>query len=581
MTQNRKNINYCVPKETVLVLGSDMRGFLSVVRSLGRAGLAVHAASADHTSGALRSRYIERVLRLPRYECGAKEWIIAVNGLIKRFGYAAVFPCDDQNIIPLEIHRDEIIGARLILPSKTGFEVFSDKWKTKELAVKKGIPVPYSEKVASGEQLSSIAARIGYPLVIKPLRSFTAANLTVRNKVEIIRDERRLSAFCKNIRAGEIIAQQYFDGIGIGLSTLSENGDLLAAFQYRRVHEPRSGGGSSYRRSEPIDGELFDAVKTLCKEVSYTGLAMFEFRSDGKTKRWVLLEVNARPWGSLPLAIAAGIDFPAAAYRVFTSKGTSLKTSYSSGVFSRNLKADLFYYASEAGPDRPIRLMCDMAGALKRLVLNKERVDSFCISDNKPFVSEIAGIVSMALRKVTGRISVIRKLSAFMERRRFRSALRSAPGGLTIVFVCQGNICRSPFAERALRNELAAAGLDKKIMVGSCGVLPFENRESPAFAGDAARKYSVELGDNASKYIEKAGFSEKAVFVVFDEKTRQDMMAIYPDISSRILHLGALSGADGMRDIEDPYGKDIKVFDDVYGRISMAINNLASRYIPG
>ena len=43
---------------------------------------------------------------------------------------------------------------------------------------------------------------------------------------------------------------------------------------------------------------------------------MFEFRVDNGSGAWALLEVNARPWGSLPLPVALGADFPYRWYRL-------------------------------------------------------------------------------------------------------------------------------------------------------------------------------------------------------------------------------------------------------------------------
>jgi hypothetical protein len=63
--------------------------------------------------------------------------------------------------------------------------------------------------------------------------------------------------------------------------------------------------------SEPVDPALLAAVEPLAKAARLDGVAMFEFRVDRRRGRHVLLEVNPRFWGSLPLAVAAGADFPA------------------------------------------------------------------------------------------------------------------------------------------------------------------------------------------------------------------------------------------------------------------------------
>ena len=54
------------PKERVLVLGDDMRIFLAVVRSLGRAGKEVHVVPFNWNAPALKSKYIAKIHYFPR-----------------------------------------------------------------------------------------------------------------------------------------------------------------------------------------------------------------------------------------------------------------------------------------------------------------------------------------------------------------------------------------------------------------------------------------------------------------------------------------------------------------------------------
>jgi ActR/RegA family two-component response regulator len=66
-------------KTKVLVLGDDTRSFLAIVRSLGRRGLVVHAAPANFTSVALRSRYIEKTHDLPALSGSGAAWVSSLE----------------------------------------------------------------------------------------------------------------------------------------------------------------------------------------------------------------------------------------------------------------------------------------------------------------------------------------------------------------------------------------------------------------------------------------------------------------------------------------------------------------------
>src|SRR3954469_3510476 len=94
--------------DRVLVFGDDMRVFLAVVRSLGRAGKEVHAAPFNWHSPALKSKYISAVHHLPRYSDGAAAWRAAVLDLLQHQSFDLIVPCcDDRSVLPFHIHRED------------------------------------------------------------------------------------------------------------------------------------------------------------------------------------------------------------------------------------------------------------------------------------------------------------------------------------------------------------------------------------------------------------------------------------------------------------------------------------------
>src|SRR5437667_11320126 len=93
--------------ERVLVFGDDMRIFLAVVRSLGRAGKEVHAAPLDWHSPALKSNYISVVHYLPRYSDDPVAWRMSVLDLLRTHSFNLVLLCcDDRAILTFYIYRE-------------------------------------------------------------------------------------------------------------------------------------------------------------------------------------------------------------------------------------------------------------------------------------------------------------------------------------------------------------------------------------------------------------------------------------------------------------------------------------------
>jgi hypothetical protein len=111
-------------------------------------------------------------------------------------------------------------------------------------------------------------------------------------------------------RYDRVLVQEYVPGVGVGVFLLRWNGRILARFMHRRLHEvPHTGGASSYRRAWWNDDLFADAVRRVAA-LHWQGVAMLEYRWDPESNRFWFIEMNGRFWGSIHLALYAGVDFP-------------------------------------------------------------------------------------------------------------------------------------------------------------------------------------------------------------------------------------------------------------------------------
>ena len=107
-----------------------------------------------------------------------------------------------------------------------------------------------------------------------------------------------------------VLAQEYVRGDGFGFCALYWHGRRVRAFMHRRVREwPPSGGTSAAAESLPECAPLERAGTLLLDALGWHGVAMVEFKGD-PAKRLVLMEINAKFWGSHDIALAAGVRFP-------------------------------------------------------------------------------------------------------------------------------------------------------------------------------------------------------------------------------------------------------------------------------
>ena len=391
----------------VLVLGSDTRSFLGVVRSLGRYGLAVHVAWCPPGAAALRSRYVAHAHALPAYDDGDRRWLDALVDLLRRERFDLVVPCDDPTQLPLQLHRAAIEPhAAVYLLSDEAFAVTASKVRTSALARELGIPVPFEVVVDDAGALDRIQ-RLALPLVLKPHQSYGTDDLSRKRVVRKVATAAELRpALEAMLRHGPVQVQEHVTGAGVGVELLAHDGEVLVAFQHERVHEPPAGGGSSYRRSVALDGALLDAARAIVRALRYTGVAMVEFKVDARTGRWVLIEVNGRFWGSLPLAVAAGADFPRYLYQLLVEGTRDFPPTYRVGLYARNWLKDAAWLRANAAADASDPCLTTVpawriAAELGNVLLLRERSDTFVLDDPAPALAEIGA----ALRRYGARPS--------------------------------------------------------------------------------------------------------------------------------------------------------------------------------
>jgi predicted ATP-grasp superfamily ATP-dependent carboligase/thymidylate kinase len=413
-------------QKKVLVLGSDTQSFLSAIRSLGRGGIEVHVAWHEPNSPALRSRYVSAAHNLPPCLGNSDAWKPELIALMQRAKFDLVIPCHDRMLIPLQEHRHDLEPfGRLYLVNDRAFDVLFDKFKTTALARSLGIPVPRELLVTRVQDAESVRAIYNLPVVLKARASLDRRDLTATRVVNKAYSWEDFDRYVDEMQVnGPVIVQENALGVGVGVELLLNAGKPLMAFQHVRVHEPLHGGASSYRKSVPLSPDLLDAARKLLQAVDYTGVAMVEFKVNAQTGEWVLIEVNARFWGSLPLAMACGADFPLALFQLLVEGRTDFPNSYRVGLYCRNLTWDLGWQWHNLHADRSDPMLATLplptilAETTRNLLTMRERSDAFTVDDPGPGIAEARDVVADVWKRVLRRFLRGGRLQASVARAR-------------------------------------------------------------------------------------------------------------------------------------------------------------------
>jgi predicted ATP-grasp superfamily ATP-dependent carboligase len=326
-------------RRTVIVTDGEQRAALAAVRSL---GVEYRCIVTESSRGSIAggSRFCARSVVVPDSLESPDSFASAIVSLAADEGASIVLPISEQSLLAILPIRARLSPAVVPFPDLDVFNALTDKQRLLEEASKLGIAIPRQEVVPHVRSIGSIDFdALSYPIVIKPARS-VGEHAGARAKFSVIyaatADELRRKIRLQPAAAFPILLQQRIVGPGIGIFLLLWDGEQRAQFAHRRISEkPPSGGVSVYRESIPLDEELLARSRALLDQFAWRGVAMVEFKRDSATGKAYLMEVNGRFWGSLQLAIDAGVDFPRLLVASALGEPVRPQKSYLVGVRSR------------------------------------------------------------------------------------------------------------------------------------------------------------------------------------------------------------------------------------------------------
>lgn len=563
----------------VLVLDADMVPCLTIARSLARQGCLVEVGSHIEKPLAGYSNTVKRVWGYPNPLTATQDFLSWLIQHTQLHDYDLVIPVTERSLLPISGARDELTHVAVAMPEARSLDLVLDKSQTMALAEELGVPVPGGVLLSSLEELPSVAPSIAYPVVLKPSRSIgSGASGASQLQVSYAFDERELYAGCEHaLRFGEIILQEFFRGEGVGIELIARQGEIAYAFQHLRLHEvPLSGGGSSLRKSQPVLPSLLEASRKLIKALKWNGVAMVEFKLNQDTGEFCLMEINGRFWGSLPLADAAGADFPAMLLDLELDGEIKPCVPYQDDIHCRLASRDLGWYEAVLRSDADPRItkIPSRGQIFRELSLFfslKHRFDVQKVRDPVPGLVDIGRIVK----------TYAARLSVLVDEKRFHAQQKEAwrrgevaaliERADSILFMCYGNINRSALADRLVR----AYAEDSGIRVSSAGFHEVVDRPADPVMVEVAASSGGDLSPCRSRSVSVGDLQKNDVIFVMEKVHYDRLLAMSPDIAGKTFLLGAhVNQQSWPAHIDDPYGGTREVYERCYQRIASAADAL-------
>lgn len=331
----------------VIVTDSHERFALCVIRSLGRKGVYVTGVTdedallkfGDDSNLGAHSKYCKDYIILPSISKAPEQFLSKLLDLAER--HDVLLPMSTLTVELISKHLD-VFRPHIEVPIPDYETIYQARNKELLLkfAIKNNIPVPKTYFIKTLSEVKQVAKEIRYPAIIKARDEkglFCVRYAIVYSEKEINSEYLRMH----KLQEFPLI-QEFIKGSGVGFFALfNKYSELRAIFCHRRIRElPITGGQSSFCISIRDEKIIRYGLKLL-KALNWYGVAMVEFKIDSQDNEPKLMEVNPRFWGSAPLAIASGVDFPWLLAKLAVNVDVEPVMSYKEGVKLRFLHMDL------------------------------------------------------------------------------------------------------------------------------------------------------------------------------------------------------------------------------------------------
>lgn len=353
---------------TVLVTDGNYKQSLAAVRALASSGFTVDVLGGDRCYSAA-SRHCRNALDIEG-SCSDTTHVQLLDVLAGR-DYDVLLPIGAQSVRWAAANRGLIRQyTALAVAPETAVELCFDKSATAEQAKTVGMRVPSGVVWDPSQPVSVQIADLQYPLVVKGGHELSTQPIVYANTASEV--ETALAMIpTRSAESWPVLIQEYVSGPGEGFFALYDDGDCRAFSMHRRIREYPASGGSSCCAESIHEPDLELAGRRLLDRIGWHGVAMVEFKRDSQTGELVLMEINPKFWGSLDLAIAAGVDFPSLTCRLALGEEVARSPRASVGVrFHWPLEGDLQH--AVARPTSAPRVLADLVrpSVSSNIVLN-------------------------------------------------------------------------------------------------------------------------------------------------------------------------------------------------------------------
>jgi predicted ATP-grasp superfamily ATP-dependent carboligase len=360
--------------DSVVVPAVQVPSTLACLRSLRKRGIRTVVASEKDRPPAFCSRYCDERVRVPSPEADIQKYGDALLRLAEREEVRTIIPVREEDVYVLSKRKEEFANhVGTPWPAFEKLRRVHDRIELYDAARTAGVPVPETHLLTECDDWSRRWIVKGrYALLtqtyLDEANGVSSDGGSVGTQVERMagvanppstrylaqREPQKVEHLCTE--AGHVpLLQEFLDDTDeYAFFALYDEGEAVTTFQHRQIRGwAYAGGPSAFRKSVHIP-VLEENGRKLLDHLDWHGLAMVEFKRDGPTGEFKLMEVNPRFWSSLPFSVQTGADFPFYYWSLATGRRDRIEEGYDVGIGGHLTMGELSYLYSILTQDAPL-----------------------------------------------------------------------------------------------------------------------------------------------------------------------------------------------------------------------------------
>ena len=302
-------------KAPAIIVGLDSMQGLQSARILASYGIPVIGLAEDKYDHGCHTNVCSEII-ITRTE--GEELVETLLNLGKRLNKKAViFTCQEKNVYTVSKERDRLSAYyHIIFPDHSIVDIFMDKNKFYDYAIKHNFPVPKTYTIKNLNELNKLDSQIQYPCILKPsskssewIKKTSLKAFVISTKEELKRIFDEYINYTESFIISEWISGQDTNHFTCN-SYFSKNSEELVSYISRKVRQwPPKTGQACFAEEVRKDDVLNLSIK-IFKDAGFKGLTYLDVKKDDVTGNYFIIEPNVgRPTGRAAMAEASGVEY--------------------------------------------------------------------------------------------------------------------------------------------------------------------------------------------------------------------------------------------------------------------------------